>query len=509
MGLGEPLNITGNIIYDVLSNDTTHKLFYTFSILLMGWLLAKASTRIVLGLYRLFKQNHVDLNEEREPVFRIIKYFIMSAALIIALVYLQVAVVEDLLLTYELLPDIVSVMLVLILGITIIEFIIYLLKVLMRIVGLMDYLELYSRGAVLIGILWVIRVLLYFVLIEVFLRMIGIEFRLFTSMFVTAFYGGIFFLVVLSFFGLRGFVENLYAGYYLKSIQMFRVGRQIKYKGYTGEIQDISKIATTVKVGKKVLWVPNKLLASNELVFEQAKSELKTLGSIKEHFKEQKPSYCGPASVQIVLSIFGFDIDQLRIGELCHTKVGVGTHPNTLIKVVQRLTKKKVKGVWIGYDLIGNLKEEVNSWLQQGALVVIDYKKNFLFPSAKRAHYSVVVGVEGDELLVMDPSFKTAGVYFVDSERVFRGMNTHSDLIKGKRGYIVLAKKGTNAYWRIENKLIFSDMTLYKDLSKSVRDRFSKISKRAGALKSVFPNNVKKFLENWEKKEKVYRVWKP
>lgn len=511
MGLEEQLGITGKIVLDVLSNHTTTRLIYTFLILLIGFLLAKASTKIIQFLFRasrLSKENNIKLNEEREPFFRILKYLIMSLSIVIALIYLRVEVVENLLLTYELLPSIVSLILVLILGITVIEFVVYLLRVMLSAVGLTEYLELYSRGHVLSGILLIVRVLLYFILLEIFLRMIGIEFTLFSSFLSIGFYIVVFLIVMLSFFGLRDFAENLYAGIYLNSVPMFRVGRYIKYKNYGGEIEDISRVATTIKTGKKVLWVPNKLLTSHELVFEEAKPELKTLGAIRKHFTEQKPSYCGPASAQIVLSVFGYDIDQIRIGELCKTKGGVGTHPDTLIRVVQRLAKRRVKGAWISYEHITDLKQEVNAWLQQGALVIIDYKKNYLFPSAKKAHYSVVLGIQGDELLVIDPSFKTGGVYFVESERVLRGMNTYSPLIKGKRGYIVLAKKGTNAFWRIENKLIYSDMTLYKGLGKHVRDRFSKLTKKASAIKTVFPSNVQKFLNDWDKREKVYRLWK-
>ena len=502
----------GNLMLEILSRDATYDLFNTFLILAIGFLLAKLSTRIIMMVYRtskLKKENHIRINEEKEPLFRIIRYLIMSFTIIIALIYLRVAVLENLLLTYELLPTLVSMVLMLVLGVTIIEFIVYLLKVLLRGVGLMDYLELYSRGHFLSGILWIIRVFLYLVLVELFLRMVGIEFTLFTSFLVIVFYASIFLFVVLSFFGFRDFVENFYAGFYLKGLPMFKVGRHLKYKDYSGEIAEVSRVATTIKVGKKILWVPNKVLTSGELVFEEARPELKTLGAIKDHFTEQKPSYCGPASAQIVLSIFGFDIDQIKIGGFCDTKVGVGTHPETIIKVVEKLTKKKVRGVWVNYDYITDLKQEVNNWLQQGALVIIDYKKNYLFPNAKKAHYSVVLGIEGEEILVVDPSFKTGGVYYVDIDRVFRGMNTYSPLIKGKRGYIVFAKKGTNAYWRIENKVYYSDMTLYKDLSKGVRERFARITKKAGIVKAVFPKNVKKFLKDWEKREKVYRVWKP
>ncbi len=512
MGAGGPLGITGNLVLEILSKETTYDLFNTFLILIIGFLLAKLSTRIILMVYRtskLKKGDYISLNEENEPLFKIIRYVIMSFTIIIALIYLRVAVLENLLFTYELLPTLVSIVLASVLGIIVIEFIVYLLKLLLVAVGLVEYLELYSRTHILGAILWIARVLLYLVFFEIFLRMVGIEFAPFTTFLTIVFYASIFLFVVLSFFGFRDFVDNFYAGLYLRGMPMFRIGRYINYKNYSGEIANISRVATIINVGKKVLWVPNKLLASTELVFEKVKPELKTLDAIKKYFAEQKPSYCGPASAQIVLSIFGFDINQDKIGELCDTKVGVGTHPDTMIKVVEGLTKKKIRGMWIDYDHITDLKQEISNWLNQNALIIIDYKKNYLFPDAQRAHYSVILGIEGEELLVVDPSFKTGGVYYVEIGRVFNGMNTYSELIKGKRGYIVFAKKGTNAYWRIENKVYYSDMTLYKDLSKGVNDRLEKITKKAEVIKSIFPKNIKKYLEDWEKREKVYRVWKP
>lgn len=509
MAFGGIFGITSNLVLDFLKQETIQKLVYTFLILALGFIFSRISTRIIKSIYRSTKLGNGNLNGERDPLFKIVKYFIMSLTIVIALIYLKVAILEDLLFTFELIPFLVSLILVLILGITVIEFIIYLLKVLFKAVGLVDYLELYSNSHILSIMLWVVRILLYFVLLEIFLRMVGIQFTMFSALFGTIFYAATFLIVILSFFGLRGFVENLYASFYLKNLPLFKVGRQVQYKKYKGEISDINKVATTIKSGKKILWVPNNILMSSELIFEDTRKEIKTLEDIKKHFTEQKPSYCGPASAQIILSMFGYEIDQLKIGELCRTKVGLGTHPDTMIKVVQRLTKRAVKGVWIDYNNISDLNQEISNWLNQGALVIIDYKKNYLFPTAKRAHYSVVVGVEDEELLIVDPSFKTGGVYFVESDRVLNGMNTYSELIKGKRGYIVFAKKGTNAFWRIQNKLYFSDITLYKGLSKHIKDRLSRMTKRAAAIKSVLPNNINRFLKKWEKKEKVHRIWDP
>ena len=174
-----------------------------------------------------------------------------------------------------------------------------------------------------------------------------------------------------------------------------------------------------------------------ELENDLKKEEISKSNNIKEKIKsyyiEQKPSYCGPASASMVLKIFGYNESQSKIGELSNAQVGVGTHPSSLIKVAQDITQNKVKGAWVDVSHITDLKDEIRLWLSEGALIIIDYKKNILFPESKTAHYSVCVAVEGDELVVLDPSGKKGGVYLADAEKVYLGMDTYSELIKGKQ----------------------------------------------------------------------------
>ncbi|MBS1266768.1 MAG: hypothetical protein MAG795_00737 [Candidatus Woesearchaeota archaeon] len=498
-----------SLVWGIFSSGTTKQLIITFLILLIGFIFARFSTKIIHALYRAIRgKESIKLHEEKEPLLKFIKYVIMSLTIISALVYLRVSIVEHLKLTYDLVPEILSVILVLVLGVTIIEFFIFILKSFFKSVGLDKYMDLYNLGHLLGVIIWIVKITLHLVLLEILLRMVGIDFTPFTTFLRIVLYASFILLVLFIFIGLKWFVENLFAGLFLRSIPFFKVGRSIKYKKFKGEIENITKAATTIKKGKKVLWIPNKLMTHAELEFEEKIPELKSLPKIKKYFVEQRPSYCGPASAEIILNIFGHKADQLKIGEMCKTKTGVGTHPKTLIKVLEKLTKNKVKGKWIDYNYILDLHREIKTWLDQGALVIIDYKKNFLFPKAKTAHYSVVVAVEGNELLVVDPSMHTGGVYYVNPKRVFKGMNTYSNLIQGKRGYIVLAPSGTNAFWRIENDLVYADLSIYKDLSKKLRNKLNKLINTT-TNGTIFPKKVKKFLNTWEKKEKVNRVWKP
>ncbi len=501
-----PINITSKLIIETLRSSTSQKLLITFLILLAGFVISKFSSKLLQGLYRAFKRRA--RLRKSDPVVRITRYVIMSLSIIVALVYLRVDIVEQILGTYDILPNILSVVLILVLGITLVELIVYIMRLFFKSVGISDYLEIYNLAHILGVIVVAIRVVLYLILLELLLNYAGLDFRPFSTFFMVIIYGGIVLGVLFLFVGLKWAVENIFAGMHLKGTNLFKVGSEIKFKNYKGEIENVNKVSTLIKTKNKLVWIPNKLLANSEIEFKQAKPELKTLQDVTRYFTEQKPSYCGPASAQIVLSIFGYHHDQEEIGKKCGTEVGVGTHPERLINVVSELTEEEVKGAWISYEHITDLREELKSWLHQGALVIVDYKKEYLFPEAKTAHYSVCVSVEGDELLLIDPSFKTGGVYYVDVNRVFSGMNTYSKLIGGKRGYIVLAPDGTNAHWRIENDLIYSDMNLYDDIHKGIRDKMTKLMKST-PLKSIFPKRVQKFLERVEKKEKVYRIWEP
>src|SRR3989338_11197641 len=177
-----------------------------------------------------------------------------------------------------------------------------------------------------------------------------------------------------------------------------------------------------------------------------------------------------------------------------------------------RLLRKwdlNLKGVWIDVSHITDLKDEIMLWLNEGALVIVDYKKNILFPEAKSAHYSVCVAVECDELVILDPSGKKGGVYLAEAEKVYRGMDTYSELIKGKRGYIVLAPEGTTAFYRIEEGLIYADPSLYRDLSNKLRAELYKFTEKSELLETVLPLRVKNFIRKWREKDRIARLWKP
>ena len=300
------------------------------------------------------------------------------------------------------------------------------------------------------------------------------------------------------------------AGIYIKTSNSFKLGQKVKIDDIEGSIKAISNQSVEIKSDYGyVTSIPNREFVKKDVSFKNIETDLDTLEKIKSYYIEQKPSYCGPASVSMILKIFGYNEPQSKIGDLSDTKVGFGTHPNTLIKVTQDLTENKVKGAWIDVDHITDLKNEVRLWLNEGRLIIVDYRKKILFPEAKSAHYSVCVAVEGDELVILDPSGKKGGVYLADVEKVYRGMDTYSELIKGKRGYIIFAPEGTTAFHRIEEGLIYADPSLYKDLSNKLRKELYKLTEKSDLLETVLPMKVKNFIRKWNEKDRIARLWKP
>ena len=492
-----------------ISDKATFELLTTGVILILGFGFAKVLSRILSSIARRRAVKR-GLTHGSESLIKLVRYSIMSLTMVAVLIYLQTTSVEGISSVYSQLPALLSLLLIIILGITLIQVISQLLESLLQKIGVTEYLAMYNREYLLEPTMVGVRVVLSFFLIEVVLAYIGFRFTPASTLMVVALYMGILALGILAVFGLRNQAENFFAMMYLTSLEYFKVGHLITFEGKKGEIREITPLHTEIALDSNVvLLVPNKKLASSELTFERKHIELDTLEKIKRYYVAQEPSHCGPAAAEIVLRVFGFNFDQQKIGKLCGTKIGLGTKPEVLIEVVEELARKTVLGAWINFDAITKLDDELEAWLNQGALAILDYKKDFLFKKNPTAHYMVCLGVKDNELLILDPSSKYGGVYLVNYKKIELGMNTISRLTKKKRGYIVLAPKGTEAYWRLKKNLIYSDLGLYEGLSKTVETQLIKLLKKK-RFKDIIPGFVKKYLKHWEKSEDtIYRLWHP
>ncbi|MCK5176626.1 MAG: hypothetical protein KAQ92_02785, partial [Candidatus Aenigmarchaeota archaeon] len=444
------------------------------------------------------------------------------ATIVITLSFLKINTAEDIVIqAYNFLPFILSTILLAILIFFLVRFIFYLIQIFLTTSGMKNIIEEYISEQDMNIFLFILKYILYIVFGLVALTTLGIDISSAIVLFKTIIYPILILGLIFLFVGLKPYVENVFSGLFLKRMNFLRVGEQIKIKKETYSIDTLkAQGVILIKKGNIKAFMPYKKLYESELKYKEIMYDLSTLEKIKNHFLAQSASFCGPASASIILKIFGYNITQEEIGNLSRTAVPVqkkldgtklpgGTTPKQLINSVEELTKNKVKGVWININKINDLKLELKTWLNNKALIIIDYKKSFLFPEAKKAHYSVCFSIRGEEMLILDPGLKKGGVYFADIKKVYNGMNTYSELLKGKRGYIVFAPKGTTAYQRIEEGLIYSDPDLYKDLSNNLTKELNALIKRAGKFENILPKSIKKAIDEYKKKEKVTRVWRP
>ncbi len=401
-------------------NVTTTKLLITILILIAGYVVVRIGSSLVIS----FSKKKETISVKHIQIVKVFRYLVMIFTILAALIYLQVDLVKDITVagnfisnTYDLLPNILLVILLIILAIAVINLITFGLKRIFAATGITEFMLEQKREHFLNGILAFVRISLYLFTGLFLLDFFGINISGITSAIGWFFYGIMALLFLYIFFGTKVFMENFIAGIYIRTSRSFKLGQKVKIDDIDGSIKSISNQAVTIKsdFGYSTS-IPNKEFVKKDISFKNVETDLDTLEKIKSYYVEQKPSFCGPASVSIILKIFGYSESQSKIGELSNTKVGMGTHPETLIKVTQDMTKNKVKGAWIDIGHITDLKDEIRLWLNEGALIIVDYKKNILFPQAKSAHYSVCVAVEGDELVILDPSGKKGGVYLTDAD---------------------------------------------------------------------------------------------
>jgi len=486
------------------------KIGITIGILLIGFLLMRVLSRILIKIRRITGKN---ASIKKKPFTTIFEKIFFVIVLTIALFFLGFTSTADF--TYkfiQILPTLFLFLLLTILGVLIVNIISWFLEKIIAYSRLEELvIDDISRNLVPL-ILISVKIILYIILIDFVINIVNIPgLNRLSSFFL---YPVIILIFLMIFFVLINPLRDFAASFYLKNLWAFKPGNKIRFNENSYTIMRINWLSTELETKKEdSLVVPNRVLAAKGIEFKKPSKDIQTLEDIKNRFVAQMPSMCGPASAQIALSIFKINSEQKELAKLAESikrtseDQAAGTHPKKLIKAVEQFTKKQVVGIWIGFDKIYNLKQEISTWFNEGALIIIDYKKKYLFPAALRAHYSLVVGIKKDEILIIDPSGKKGGVYFADYRDVEIGMNTYSDLIKGKRGYIVLAPSGSSAYERIKEGLIYHHPSMYNKISKTLEMKLNKITSTP-ALLDMLPSFLRKHLKSVEK-EQISRVWEP
>lgn len=481
----------------------------TALILVIGHLLVKTITLTTKRILRYFSDDETKREvKQRQDKIKYISYFLDGIVIITALIYLNAAVTNEIYTQIkDVMPDFVSIALIGLLGVIIINLVTKFSKDFLKTVGIKSYfreLGITQQGFDIISLL--IKGALYLSLLQILLSELGIGSSFIADLMTASSWAAAFTIAALLVYGYKDLFHNFAAGTYLKSSRIARPGEKVNIEGETGEIENVSMFSTKVKTqdGYTML-TPNKKLMESLIKFKRTQSDLETLDQIKEFFVAQHPSYCGPAAMEMALEIFGYRHSQDEIGEKAGVEENKGVESPELMQAAEELTNNNVETALVEYDQITDLEDELKAWFNDGALVIPNFYKPKLFPDATTGHYVLSVGVEGDEVLIIDPSGESGGVYYVESEELQEAMGDFGH----KRGYIVIAPEGTTAHWRIKNDLIYAEKTYYDNLSKTLETRLRKIMRQGRILKNATPTQLDKYMNKWMKEDRVERLWKP
>jgi len=479
-------------------------------ILVFGHLFVKILGRAVRKISLNTDSTKKALQLRREKI-GVVENLMDAIVIILALGYLNVGInIELQQALLEKGPRLFSVLLIGVLGVTVIKIIEKFSKDFFQAMGVQKHISDGRKSSNSINIVSLgLKVFLYLILAQVIFSQLQVNITALNQLLNASAWAFAFLIAALIFTSLKDLVRNLGAGLYLRNSSRMRPGEKLHIGDEKGEIRSVDTFSTEIETdGGYTMITQNSEVVNKNLKFKRTRNDIETLEDIKEYFIAQDPSYCGPASAEMALSIFGYKYTQEQIGRLCGTEVGKGTMPQDLIDSVEELTDGEVKADYVEYEKISNLSDEFKAWFNDGALIIPNFAKPVLFPQADTAHYSLCVGVEENELLIVDPSADTVsgGVYYADSSEMLEAM---AEFDGRSRGYLVLAPEDTTAYWRITKGLIYADESFYDQLNKNMELQLRRMLRQGRILKNVLPDQFQKYVEDWKKEERVERLWKP
>ncbi|MCR4322652.1 MAG: cysteine peptidase family C39 domain-containing protein [Candidatus Azambacteria bacterium] len=106
---------------------------------------------------------------------------------------------------------------------------------------------------------------------------------------------------------------------------------------------------------------------------------------------KQKTSFCGPASLKMVVGYYGLRIQERRIGKLAGCSVAHGTPAKGLLDAAKELG---FRGIIKNSADLKDIKEYVE---KKKMPVIVQWF------SVDEGHYSVVVGIDSENIYLQDP----------------------------------------------------------------------------------------------------------
>lgn len=110
------------------------------------------------------------------------------------------------------------------------------------------------------------------------------------------------------------------------------------------------------------------------------------------HFSQDNDWYCGPASLQMILARMGKHITQEELARIGKTTKETGTKTAIFPEIVKEVGFDCKVKTGASIDDLKNLLEENNPPMIE-----------FVEPSNEEYHHAVVVGIEGDKIMLNDP----------------------------------------------------------------------------------------------------------
>jgi small-conductance mechanosensitive channel len=472
-------------------------------ILVFGHLGVKA---VNLGARKYWKSRGNELTrkevKERNEALKYVSYALDSFIIILALLYLNTGINTGIINSLiEFVPQMMSAILVVILGFLAINITTKAGSDFMRTLGVhMYFKEIGLSQSALKLFAGIFKGFLYLLLLQISLTRLGIGSAFVDELVKASSWAAAFLTAGLLFYGFKDLFQNYAAGIYLKNSRVARPGEEIDLDNERAEIRNVSLFSTVMDTqsGKTVL-SPNRKLMNSNISVKRTKSDLETLEDIKNYFVAEEPELAAPASLVMALEIMGYRTQQKEVAEKLSD-----TSPEELHEAVEDLTEGEVKTGFVERENITDIGSEFKTWFNDGALTIVEVDKHMLFSSSEGSQHLLCVGVEENEVLVVDPGAKQGGVYYINKEKLFEAMKGAEE-----QGYTVIAPSGTTAFWRLKNDLVYSDKSYYDELSKTLESRLTRIMRQGRILTESMPSSVSDYMERWEQEGDVTRLWSP
>ena len=111
-------------------------------------------------------------------------------------------------------------------------------------------------------------------------------------------------------------------------------------------------------------------------------------------------SYCGPASLKIVLDYYGIEKSEAELAKMCRLDKKLGVSDQALVKVA--------KGLGFKAEVRNNASfKDIEIWLNKKVPLIVNWftRGRYDYPedAVAEGHYSVVTGLDNEFIYLQDP----------------------------------------------------------------------------------------------------------